>query len=548
MVKTFIFMMLFPLWLMALPNVNVQAELNTYSIAPNKPLSGTLMITHPESVEIDLTSATMEGKPLELGLVQKVPLGDDLFINIYQFTLPPYKPGEYNLPVITIKVGDREYETLPVRFIVPDASEVELIESGEPPYLGLEVEVIKPSEKIYPGQRLSLVYRYVYRGEVQLDKEQLPLLNPEGFTKIGEERVKDYARNGDSIREVTLEVQAQEPGEYQFAESRIEGTGYHSGAAPEKLLATAPALTITVYPFPHAQQPGSFEGAYGTFEVETALLSSDQVYVGDKLLLAVDIYGSEQSLRNVRLPNLKCQPGFSGLFSFDSVPVSGVLEGDKKRFIIPIRPTNDQVTQIPAVYFSFYDPAVKEYKTVQSNAIDIKVYPVENVAISDVSLKPIGETEENWKAELAQMEPLTENDITLLGPKDLKNLGAGTWAVLWILPLGLFAMVGQYEWKKRLDERKLQPKEVLPEDLFKQAMASQGEEDLFFWLLSRAMIAKLKQQGKISETITAIEDLPSGPIKEFLIEIDKKRFGEGIHLSPQDVSERARELFHRSDA
>lgn len=541
MVK-WLWLIFMPLWLMALPSVNVEAELDNYQIVANQPLSATLMITHPESVEVDLASAMMGGNPLELALVKKVPLGDDQLIEIYKYKLPAYKPGEYEMPIIKIKVGDQTYSTLPAKFIVPEEGRLSRGEGVEPPFLGLEFEIKPSGETIYPGQRLSFIYRYVYRGEVELTKEKLPLFAPEGFIKIGEERVKDYVRNGDSIREVTLDVQAEEPGTYSFAASEIEGTGYQ-GSSQQNLKAQTKPLTLTIAPFPQQQQHPSFTGAQGTFSIKTSLLSSDHVSVGDKMLLAIDISGSENDRQNLRLPKLLCQPGFSGLFSFDPVPISSESTASKTRFVIPIRPTNDQVTEIPAVYFSFYNPSDKEYAIVTSDPISIHVSPVQNIASLASPEQLQGNSQENWKQELAALAPLNESDITLLSPKDMRNLVAGSWGVLWILPIGIAALAGQYEWKKRIDEKKAVQKKATASDLFKQAMASQGQEDLFYWLLTRAFITKLNEQKQISSTDVAIENLPEGDAKAFLVDLNRRRYGEGEKLVLNQVVEDARRIF-----
>lgn len=549
MVKKLVLLLLMPMWLMALPNVDVQAELDPYKIIANRPLPVNLMITHPTDIDVNTSSAKLDGKPLELSLVRKVPLGDKEVIEVFTFNLPAYKPGEYDIPIVSIQVGTETYKTLPGRFIVPDEGQL----SGgkttnlELPYLALEAEVKTPGSIIYPGQRVSLVYRYVYRGEVELNKEVLPLFNPpEGFVKIGEERVENYVRKGDSIREVTLDVQIKDPGTYPFPASEIEGTGYFADAPPQKMKAKTEPLVITVAPFPNQQQPATFEGAYGTFTIKTSLLNSNKLSVGDKLLLVVDIYGNQKSLQNLRLPKLQCQPGFSGLFSFDAVPIPGVMDSDKKRFVVPIRPTNDQVSQIPAVHFASYDPAKKEYTTVQSEPIPIQVAPVKNVLSTESIEQIVSGTTENWNQELAHIEPIKESDVTFLGPKDLRNLGAGTWAVLWLFPLTIVLLAGQSEWKKQIDLKKLQPKKVTANELFRQAMASQGQDDLFYWLISRALITQLFEKGEISRVDATVSDLPEGEIKEFLTELDRSRYGEAKPLQRTEVAEQARALFNRS--
>lgn len=549
MVKKIIAMLLMPLWLMALANVEVQAELDQYTIAPNRPLAMSLMITRPLDVEIDLGSARMDGQAMELNFVRKVPLGENLVIDIYSFKLPAYKPGEYRTPVVSIKVGSETYQTLSVPFLVPEEGQLAKQGGSEPPYLALETEVKASGNVIYPGQRISLIYRYIYRGEVELSKEVLPLFNiPEGFVKIGEERVDNYLRKGDSIREVTLDVQVKEPGNYSFQSSEIEGIGYFAETPPLKLQAKTAPLTITVAPFPHQQQPVAFNGAYGTFTIETSLLNSNTLSVGDKLLLAIDIYGSPKALQNLRIPKLQCQPGFSGLFSFDAVPVPGVIDQDKKRFVIPIRPTNDQVTQIPSVHFSYYDPSLKEYATIQSEPISIEVSPVKNVLSTEAIPNQIMGSSQNWNEDLAYLKPLKESDVTFLGPKDLKNLGAGTWGVLWLLPITIGLLAGQSEWKRQIDLKKLKPKKVTARDLFRQAMASQGQDDLFYWLIGRAMITRLYEKGVITRPEATVSELPEGEIKDFLVKLDLSRYGKGAPLQRMEVAEQARALFERSES
>ncbi len=94
-----------------------------------------------------------------------------------------------------------------------------------------------------------------------------------------------------------------------------------------------------------------------------------------------------------------------------------------------------------------------------------------------------------------------------------------------------------------MDKRKFTQKKTTSDDLFRQAMASKGEEKLFYWLISRALILKLYESGKISKSDSSVDDLPDGEVKLFLGNLQRSRFGEGVTPPVDQSAKEARKIF-----
>ncbi len=94
-------------------SVQVTSEVSPYeTLQANQPIKGTLMITHVNNLKVDPASVKMGGETLKVKFVRDVSLSstDNLSISIYQFEVKGKPKGNYTLPPISVKVGDKEYQ------------------------------------------------------------------------------------------------------------------------------------------------------------------------------------------------------------------------------------------------------------------------------------------------------------------------------------------------------------------------------------------------------------------------------------------------------
>lgn len=562
---TFFFLFLFPFTLWSEGDIKLTVDVDSYSNPENAPIKGTLQVTHDAGAFIDPLKFTADGKPLSVVFIKEVKIssGSPLMVSIYSFELPGKAKGLYVLPEISLTVGSRSYQSIPATYEVnstpqppstPSASPVQqpTFANFENAFLKLEAKV-DATPPIYPGQRFKFVYTYFYKGAIELKKESLPLLDAEGFLKVGSKELKD-SQNGDvSILQITQEVEAIKPGEYSFGASTIEGVAYQEDSLGRRqysqkiLTASVPPLKVIVTPFPVVEKPASFSGAVGQFTFGVSLLSPRKVNVGDKVQIALDFTGKTSDWSALNIPELCCQPGFSGLFEMSDLPPVSKTTSTGKQFIAEIRPLSPSIKEIPSIEFSYFDPDKKQYVVLHSDPIPLTVLPLkENEASIPV---PPAQSGEGAKVYSKPLEAIEIYGIFPLTSSDLSNefLGDG-WSFL-LIPFGVFLIMAQLNLQKSIKNRPKTVEIKTSEQFFKEALDAKPDTAQFYDALNQAFICGLREKGEISAQVETVEMLPSnglsGEIRSFLLKAGEKRFtGQGLFSYVQLVVQ-AKVLFEK---
>ena len=97
--------------------VEVDAEINAYeNLVENTPINGSIFITQDFAAEIDQNTFRIGDKPLKASLVSSTQISPDspMKVTIYGFTLEGMPAGLHNLPPISVKVGNKTYQALPL--------------------------------------------------------------------------------------------------------------------------------------------------------------------------------------------------------------------------------------------------------------------------------------------------------------------------------------------------------------------------------------------------------------------------------------------------
>lgn len=137
--------------------------------------------------------------------------------------------------------------------------------------------------------------------------------------------------------------------------------------------ATGEARSIEIAPLPLAGRPTSFAGAVGdNFALEVSA-SRTVVSVGEPIELSI-LVRSTSDLEGLRLPPLR-DAGLPESFAVADELPPGEPTGDGrgKRFRVVVRLTEPGVREIPALSFSYFDPATSEYRTARSEPIALSV-------------------------------------------------------------------------------------------------------------------------------------------------------------------------------
>ena len=149
--------------------------------------------------------------------------------------------------------------------------------------------------------------------------------------------------------------------------------GIHGEMEDHSFTLASKPVTITVKPLPLVNKPASFNGAVGKFTMQ-ATCKNRTVAAGEQISLQVIINGSG-NLTVINPPAMTLPDGMEG---FDPITKEKVdksiypLSGSKTfDYTFVVKDTGDY--QIPAVIFSYFNPAENSYRTLRSDSFSIHV-------------------------------------------------------------------------------------------------------------------------------------------------------------------------------
>lgn len=539
--------------------VIVESSIDQYLGVVNDPLRGTITITHETPIQVNTSSFQFENKPLTTYFVKEVSLGNGTGISIYEFTLPPKdEPGAYLLPPISVKIDGKEYVSPPSPYQVMP----KLTRKTEPPQkperqrrtpatpiqpLIFKLETgIEPPQPLYIGQRAKFFYQITYNRDIDLTFSELPLIHPDGFEKIGDVHILDYERNGATVQQIVQQVEVTKAGTYHFTLSRIEGEVYHINQLGQKVYennkisAEAPAIDVIVKPFPINNMPPSFNGAIGRLKIDVKASSPPTLFIGEKIGLEISISGAK-NMQELSLPNLECQPGFSGFFYIDSSLPKSKIEGKTKSFEIEIIPISLFIKAIPEIEVSSFDPETQSYLTTQSNPIPIKIEPGATAPSNISFIQPVDQS-------LPNVELIIEKSDVTISPLPPTNLNVSlndlnqSWitsrSVFIIIPIGIFFIYLQLYLKKIVVKRRERALQLRSEDLLRQAFKLYRKTDQILQLIIKALKLRLSEKRD-----TVIDKEILNDIYGFITFLESIRFGNQKNWDLQDIKQKSKSLF-----
>lgn len=585
-------------------DVTVTSEIDTGKVFENEPFKVNVTVTHDENQTVELTSFHLGKDKVAVELEKEVKISPSfpLLLSIYSFTMPGQKAGLYALPPVSVRVADKTYQSIMTSYTVeagkkdvsapaqsPQAPPAAAPATAAPadsgqsskepavvpsqaatpatngqsknppvangkPQLRLEA-LVDGSNALYPGQRTKLVYRYYFSGEIGLTKEVLPLLDAEGFIKIGEKEITDSVEGGTSIRQISQQVEAVKPGTFTFGPSVIEGRAYTEDVpgspvfTSDKITSEAAAVVVTVKPFPVQDKPASFNGAVGQFTFKTSLLSPAEMVMGDEVSLLLEITG-KGNLKNITISELCCQPGISGFFRLSDIPPTEEIEGDTKKIVAKFRPLNAQIKAIPSIEFSFFDPSTASYTTLNSKPIPITVKPGSRPAEAAKSIEEPKPKEDDPALKVNQKPaPIEIESIMPLSKSDLHDKLFGNWWSLLIVPFGIALLIYQDHLKSYLTWKEGYVPVVTGNELFQQAFAEQKNGVVHFEKLKQSFKMILEKSGVIPSADIPDKDLPDHGIgkevKVFLSLLDEKSFAGNGKYDAAEIHRLSDELLAR---
>lgn len=321
------------------------------------------------------------------------------------------KPGVYTIPPIKVKVGGESAVTKPMSFEVTAAAAGRGSSGGSagtavsPGRSQAEEEAgfIRVSETgdHYPGEIVPVTIKAFFKEKYRTDISSLVTMNGDGVVmpQLREKPMQTReAVGGETYNVLTWETTLAgiKEGRHQLSfsleasllvpqkrSSRLFGGGmfddpmfndpffdsFFGGYQRRPVTVTSPPVVFNVVPLPATGRPEGFSGAIGDFDLQVSA-NSREIEVGEPLTLTIAISG-QGNFDRVEAPAFPDSPDWKTYSPAATFTDHGA--DDTKSFEQAIVARNPAVTEIPALSFSYFDPARKEYITRTSSPITVKV-------------------------------------------------------------------------------------------------------------------------------------------------------------------------------
>lgn len=184
---------------------------------------------------------------------------------------------------------------------------------------------------------------------------------------------------------------------------------------------TTEAITLNVKPLPEQGKPRGFNVAVGNYNMEVST-KTQRVKVGDPITLSLSVYG-EGNIQTINEPLLM----LNNETDFKLYPAEAntqitnrdELVRGRKVFSKVIEPQKKDLTSIPAIVFSFFDPREGQYKTITREPIPIIVETGEQEIPIQLTL-----SNNNASSPKQQVQILTQDILPLMtNVSSLRNQG-----------------------------------------------------------------------------------------------------------------------------
>lgn len=249
---------------------------------------------------------------------------------------------------------------------------------SEPFFLVAAVSNPRP----YVGQTFTLAIRFYYSQAF----DNAPYHAPEVSNLFMEDAGSSEGQQiiGDRVfyyREMRYQLVGAAPGKGTISSAAIEFTaspfnwfdrlfGFTSTSVTPRIFESAP-LYVQIRPLPTEGRPDSFYGAVGAGFTLSASTDRQEVEAGESVNLSVTVTssGNLKTVKDLVFPEI---PGFK---NYPVAPASGSGKRNYKTFKTVLVPSSSGVYTLPSIEWSYFDPTLQQYKTLQTQPITLQVTP-----------------------------------------------------------------------------------------------------------------------------------------------------------------------------
>ena len=330
----------------------------------------------------------------------------------YTYSVLPQKVGDFDIPAVEVRVGDKILKTNPLRITVAEASVIQppqglpsgpspqlppssgqATRSNALPYFG---EIVLSKKNAFVGEVIPAEFRYYFNSSIGGEVGDRPNLIGEGFTiqKLANVPKREQIVNGENYIVFAFQtaITAAKSGPLQLPPAKLEARLQLPGSAPagfddffrqfggiappgmftnmqEVAIETAPT-SLEISPLPKQGRPDDFSGAIGKFKMESTV-SPKKAGPGDPVTLRVVVSG-QGNFDAMGAPVLvggeewRSYPPSEKFKSTDAINYAG----EKAYEFLIVARTDQQ--QTPGIRFSYFDPDTGKYETLTQNPLPVE--------------------------------------------------------------------------------------------------------------------------------------------------------------------------------
>jgi hypothetical protein len=510
----------------------------TLSVPPATAVEGQaiplyISIVHDQSQQIDAKQFTLDSVPLTLEAVQQERVApeelfekDDksaLVVSRFRALLPPRKAGVYMVGPVSGVINGVTFISGTITVNVQGAVTTKDFR--------LEMKVEGPTN-IYPGRQVVFEYRIIFTKPMRLTREDLPLLQCQGFFNIGPPEVTGEEQGNENVQVIRQKAKAVATGKIEVPVSIIEGMVVESDGSlvPPLLRAQTPGITLNINSFPDKGRPSTFDGALGSFVWRVSVADRENVSVGKPVKVEYRVSG-RGDLSTVRFPSFDLLPGINDSFVTEPTPPVGEESEGTKTFILVLKPKVSGNVNVPGFFFTSFDSVSAKYLTT---------------AVPPVSLSIAGGKEEDG---LEEKEQTFGSQLAPAFDLNESNIHEKSISVWWVFLAFLVAVATAIT--EVMVVKKLQSKEKIlsSQELFYRALMNRSNKEEGLLLLKQAFYLKLYEL-KLTKVL---EESPSnlqgeGVVKEtknLLQAIDERLYRPAVANNIQELYDEAVIVYHQ---
>ena len=337
---------------------------------------------------------------------------------IFEYGFSPSRSGTFMIPSYEVSANGRIFKTDPIQVEVKKAVAETKRPQGKTTPQGLSeeelaerifVELVTDKDEVVVNEQVILTFRF-YRN-IAIDGLKYQPSATKGFLEedLGKQRNFRKVINGieyevvelkKALFPVTSGVLEISPAKLQCnilfkVPSRRRRTGdvfdsFFDDAFSDSLFGgrysrypvslNSNPISLTVKPLPELGKPVPFSGAVGEYGFSVEVKPSE-VAAGDPVTLTMKVTGVG-NLKNIKAPTFKGNVDSFKIYEPESK--TNILNRQKriygeKTFEIVLVPKEEDVQEIPAIEFNYFNPDQSQYRVLSKGPFPLKVLPPQNL-------------------------------------------------------------------------------------------------------------------------------------------------------------------------